>query len=480
MAKEKKLVKSITARDEDFAQWYTDVVREAKLCDYSGVKGCLNYLPNGYAIWENIQNDLDGRFKESGVENVYLPVLIPESLFQKEADHIEGFAPEAAWVTQGGSEPLQEKFCIRPTSETLFCDVWSKTVQSYRDLPKVWNQWCSVLRWEKTTRPFLRSREFLWQEGHTIHATYEEAEERTLMMRDIYYNFIQDDLAIPLITGRKTESEKFAGAQDTYTVEALMHDGQALQSGTSHFFGNSFPDAFNIKYADKNNELHSVYETSWGLSTRIIGAIIMVHGDDDGLVLPPRIAPIQTRVIPIAQHKEGVLDKAREILAALTAAGYKAKLDDSDKAPGWKFAEQEILGIPTRIEIGPKDIENGQVVVVRRDTREKIVVPIDEIATRLSEILETMQKEMFERAKAFRDGRISSATTMEEMGRKFNEKPGFIKAMWCGGAACEDEVKAQVGGMTSRCIPEEQEHLSDVCVCCGKPAKHMVYWGRAY
>lgn len=326
----------------------------------------------------------------------------------------------------------------------------------------------------------MRSREFLWQEGHTIHATYEEAEERTLMMRDIYYNFIQDDLAIPLITGRKTESEKFAGAQDTYTVEALMHDGQALQSGTSHFFGNSFPDAFNIKYADKNNELHSVYETSWGLSTRIIGAIIMVHGDDDGLVLPPRIAPIQTRVIPIAQHKEGVLDKAREILAALTAAGYKAKLDDSDKAPGWKFAEQEILGIPTRIEIGPKDIENGQVVVVRRDTREKIVVPIDEIATRLSEILETMQKEMFERAKAFRDGRISSATTMEEMGRKFNEKPGFIKAMWCGGAACEDEVKAQVGGMTSRCIPEEQEHLSDVCVCCGKPAKHMVYWGRAY
>ena len=385
-----------------------------------------------------------------------------------------------AWVTQGGLEPLQEKFCIRPTSETLFCDVWSKTVQSYRDLPKVWNQWCSVLRWEKTTRPFLRSREFLWQEGHTIHATFEEAEARTLTMRDVYRDFIQEDLAIPLICGRKTESEKFAGAQDTYTVEALMHDVKALQSATSHFFGNAFPDAFDIKYADKNNELHSVYETSWGLSTRIIGAIIMVHGDDSGLVLPPRIAPVQTRVIPIAQHKEGVLEKANELLNALTAAGYKAKLDDSDKAPGWKFSEQEILGIPTRIEIGPKDIENNQVVVVRRDTREKIVVSIDEITTKLSEILETMQKDMFERAKAYRDERISTATTMDEMNQQFNEKLGFINPMWCGEEACEEEIKAQTGGASSRCIPEEQEQLSDVCVCCGKPAKHMVYWGKAY
>ena len=389
MAKEKKLVQSITSRDEDFAQWYTDVVREAKLCDYSGVKGCLNYLPNGYAIWENIQSDLDKRFKDTGVENVYLPVLIPESLLQKEKDHIEGFAPEVAWVTHGGAEPLQERFCIRPTSETLFCDVWSKTVQSYRDLPKVWNQWCSVLRWEKTTRPFLRSREFLWQEGHTIHATYEEAEERTKLMWKVYKDFVEENLAIPVVAGRKTESEKFAGAQDTYTIEALMHDGQALQSATSHFFGNSFPDAFDIKYADKNNELHSVYETSWGLSTRIIGAIIMVHGDDSGLVLPPRIAPVQTRVIPIAQHKEGVLDKANELLDALNKAGYRAKIDDSEKSPGWKFSEQEMLGIPTRIEIGPKDIENGQVVVVRRDTREKIVVAIDEITTKLGEILQT-------------------------------------------------------------------------------------------
>lgn len=480
MAKDKKLVESITSREEDFAQWYTDVVREAKLCDYSGVKGCLNYLPNGYAIWENIQADLDKRFKDTGVENVYLPVLIPETLLQKEADHIEGFAPEVAWVTHGGLERLQERFCIRPTSETLFCDLWSKSVQSYRDLPKVWNQWCSVLRWEKTTRPFLRSREFLWQEGHTIHATYEEAEQRTLIMRDVYRDFIQEDLAIPLITGRKTESEKFAGARDTYTVEALMHDGKALQSATSHFFGNAFPDAFDIKYADKNNELHSVYETSWGLSTRIIGAIIMVHGDDSGLVLPPRIAPIQTRVIPIAQHKEGVLEKANELLGRLSEAGYKAKIDDSDKSPGWKFSEQEMLGIPTRIEIGPKDIEQNQVVVVRRDTREKIIVSLDEITEKLSEILEDIQRDMFDRAKAFLDSHIDAAVTMEEMNRKFQQNRGFIKAMWCGSQECEDEIKAQTLGASSRCIPEDEEQLSDVCICCGKPAKHMVYWGKSY
>ncbi len=480
MAKEKKLVESITARDVDFAQWYTDVVREAKLCDYSGVKGCLNYLPNGYAIWENIQKNLDARFKETGVENVYLPVLIPEALLQKEKDHIEGFAPEVAWVTHGGTEPLQERFCIRPTSETLFCDVWSKTVQSYRDLPKVWNQWCSVLRWEKTTRPFLRSREFLWQEGHTIHATYEEAEERTLQMRDVYKDFVEKDLAIPLVTGKKTPSEKFAGAQDTYTIEALMHDGKALQSGTSHFFGNGFADAYGISYSDKENKLHSVYETSWGLSTRIIGAIIMVHGDDSGLVLPPHIAPVQVRVIPVAQHKEGVLDKANELLAALKAAGYRGAIDDSEKSPGWKFSEQEMLGIPARIEIGPKDIENGQVVVVRRDTREKIVVPMDEVTTKLSEILETIQKDLYTKAKAFLDAHIHVATNMDEMKETAENEIGFIKAMWCGDDACEEMIKDQTGGVTSRCIPEEQEQLSDVCVCCGKPAKHMVYWGKAY
>ena len=479
MAKEKKLVQSITSRDEDFAQWYTDVVREAKLCDYSGVKGCLNYLPNGYAIWENIQSDLDKRFKDTGVENVYLPVLIPESLLQKEKDHIEGFAPEVAWVTHGGAEPLQERFCIRPTSETLFCDVWSKTVQSYRDLPKVWNQWCSVLRWEKTTRPFLRSREFLWQEGHTIHATYEEAEERTKLMWKVYKDFVEENLAIPVVAGRKTESEKFAGAQDTYTIEALMHDGQALQSATSHFFGNSFPDAFDIKYADKNNELHSVYETSWGLSTRIIGAIIMVHGDDSGLVLPPHIAPTQVMVIPIQQRKEGVLDTAQEVQARLGKV-CRAKLDDSDKSPGWKFSEQEMRGIPLRVELGPKDIENNQCVLVRRDTREKVVVSLDEVETKVPELLETIQKDMFERAKAHRDAHITDAHNYEEFCDAVENKPGFIRGMWCGDRACEDKIKEETAA-TSRCMPfNDQEHISDVCVCCGKPAKKLVYWGKAY
>ena len=370
MPKDKKFVESITSRDQDFAQWYTDVVREAKLCDYSSVKGCLNYLPNGYAIWENIQANLDRRFKETGVENVYLPVLIPESLLQKESEHIQGFAPEVAWVTHGGLEKLEERFGIRPTSETLFCDHWQKTVKSYRDLPKIWNQWNSVLRWEKTTRPFLRSREFLWQEGHTLHATAEEAKKRTQLMLDIYYDFVTKDLAIPLIKGQKTESEKFAGAEATYTIEAMMHDGKALQSGTSHYFGSGFPDAFNIKYLDKNNKLHSAYETSWGLSTRIIGAIIMVHGDDSGLVLPPKIAPTQATIIPIAQHKEGVVEKAQELLKRLKIDGIRVKLDDSDKTPGYKFAEQEMLGIPIRIEIGPKDIEKNEVIIVRRDNGE--------------------------------------------------------------------------------------------------------------
>lgn len=480
MAKEKKLVQSITAREEDFAQWYTDVVREAKLCDYSGVKGCLNYLPNGYAIWENIQKNLDARFKATGVENVYLPVLIPESLLQREKDHIEGFAPEVAWVTHGGSEPLQERFCVRPTSETLFCDVWSKTVQSYRDLPKVWNQWCSVFRWEKTTRPFLRSREFLWQEGHTIHATYEEAEQRTLQMWELYRDFVEKDLAIPLVTGRKTPSEKFAGAQDTYTIEALMHDGKALQSGTSHFFGHSFADAFDIKYSDKNNELHSVYETSWGMSTRIMGAIIMVHGDDSGLVLPPRIAPVQTRVIPIAQHKEGVLDAARSLLTDLERAGIRCGIDDSEKSPGWKFSEQEMLGIPTRVEIGPKDIEQGQAVIVRRDTREKIVVSLDQLAQRMKEVLEQIQSDLYIRAKEFLDSHIHVAHDMDEMKKIAQEESGFIKAMWCGDEACEARVKEETGGVTSRCIPQDEEHISDVCVCCGRRATHMLYWGKAY
>ena len=480
MPKEKKLVKSITSRDEDFAQWYTDVVREAKLCDYSSVKGCLNYLPNGYAIWENIQSILDKRFKETGVENVYLPILIPESLLQKESDHIEGFAPEVAWVTHGGLEKLEEKLCIRPTSETLFCDYWQKNVKSYRDLPKIWNQWNSVLRWEKTTRPFLRSREFLWQEGHTLHATAKEAKERTQQMLNIYYDFITKDLAIPLIKGRKTESEKFAGAEATYTIEAMMHDGKALQSGTSHYFGNGFPDAFNIKYLDKDNKLHSAYETSWGLSTRIIGAIIMVHGDNSGLILPPKIAPTQTMIIPIAQHKEGILEKANDLLTKLKKEEIRVKLDDSDKTPGYKFAEQEMLGIPTRIELGPKDIEKNQAVIVRRDTNEKIIVSLNEINKKLTEILETIQHDMYQKAEKFLNSHIQTATTIQEMIEKCNNEKGFIKAMWCGNEECEDKIKALTGGAGSRCIPFDKEKLSEKCICCGKDAKHMVIWGKSY
>ena len=369
---------------------------------------------------------------------------------------------------------------MHPSDIGEFCDLWARTVQSYRDLPKVWNQWCSVLRWEKTTRPFLRSREFLWQEGHTIHATYEEAEQRTLTMLRVYQELIRDSLAIPFVSGPKTESEKFAGAQDTYTVEALMHDGKALQSATSHSFGNAFPDAFDIKYLDKNNELHSVYETSWGLSTRSIGALIMVHGDDDGLVLPPHLAPVECRVIPIAQHKEGVLDKANELFAELKKAGYRVKIDDSEKSPGWKFSEQEMLGIPTRIEIGPKDIEKNQVVVVRRDNREKIVVSMDEIAVKLREIIETIQSDMYDRAKDFLDTHIYTATSLDEMKEEFTKKRGFVKACWCGDPECEGEVKYVTGGAATRCLIEDEEFVSDKCIWCGKPAKHMAYWGKSY
>ncbi|MCI6867185.1 MAG: proline--tRNA ligase [Lachnospiraceae bacterium] len=479
MAKEKKLVEAITSMEEDFAQWYTDVVKKAELIDYTSVKGCMVIKPAGYAIWENIQHELDRRFKETGVENVYLPMFIPESLLQKEKDHVEGFAPEVAWVTHGGLEPLQERLCVRPTSETLFCDFYANDIHSYRDLPKVYNQWCSVVRWEKTTRPFLRSREFLWQEGHTAHATAEEAEERTIQMLNVYANFCEEVLAIPVIKGRKTDKEKFAGAEATYTIESLMHDGKALQSGTSHNFGDGFAKAFGIQFADKDNTLKYVHQTSWGMTTRMIGAIIMVHGDNSGLVLPPRIAPTQVMVIPIRQQQEGVLEKANEVKAALAAAGLRVKLDDSEKSPGWKFSEQEMRGIPVRIELGPKDIEAGQAVIVRRDTREKIVLAIAELPQKVAEILEAMQGDMLERARTHRDSHTYVATTKEEFIDIANNKPGFIKAMWCGNQECEDAIKEELG-VTSRCMPFEQEHLSDTCVCCGKPAKTMVYWGKAY
>ena len=479
MAKEKKLVEEITSMDVDFAQWYTDVVKKAELTDYTSVKGCMVIKPAGYAIWENIQKELDARFKATGVENVYLPMLIPESLLQKEKDHVEGFAPEVAWVTHGGLEPLQERMCIRPTSETLFCDFYSKEIQSYRDLPKVYNQWCSVMRWEKTTRPFLRSREFLWQEGHTAHATAEEAEARTQQMLNVYADFCEEVLAMPVIRGRKTDKEKFAGAEATYTIEALMHDGKALQSGTSHNFGDGFAKAFGIQYTAKDNTLQYVHQTSWGMTTRLIGAIIMVHGDNSGLVLPPRIAPTQVMVIPIAQHKEGVLDKAYELKSALLDAGFKVKVDDSDKSPGWKFSEQEMKGIPVRIEIGPKDIEANQAIIVRRDTREKIVAAIPELAAKVGEVLTTMQSDMLERARKHRDSHTYDATTYEEFVKTINEKPGFVRAMWCGDQACEDKIKEDTTA-TSRCMPFKQDHIADTCVCCGKPAKALVYWGKAY
>ena len=478
MANEKKLVEAITSMDEDFAQWYTDVVKKAELTDYSSVRGCMILRPAGYAIWENIQKELDRRFKEIGVENVYMPLFIPESLLQKEKDHVEGFAPEVAWVTQGGLDPLPERLCVRPTSETLFCDLYSNIIHSYRDLPKVYNQWCSVVRWEKTTRPFLRSMEFLWQEGHTAHATAEEAEERTIQMLNVYADFCEQVLAIPMIKGRKTDKEKFAGAEATYTIEALMHDGKALQSGTSHNFGDGFAKAFGVQYTDANNKLQYVHQTSWGMSTRIIGAIIMVHGDDSGLVLPPRIAPTQVMIIPINQKKEGVLEKAQEIKAALSEK-FTVKLDDSNKNPGWKFSEQEMRGIPVRIEIGPKDIEAGQAVIVRRDNREKTVVSLDNITEAVGEILEKMQADMLAKATAHRDANTHEAHNWEEFTDILTRKQRFIKAMWCGDRACEEAIKDETGA-TTRCMPFEQEHLSDVCVHCGKPAKTMVYFGKAY
>ena len=479
MADDKKMVEAITSMQEDFAQWYTDIVLKAELVDYSSVKGCLVIKPAGYAIWELIQKKLDERFKETGVENVYMPMFIPESLLEKEKDHVEGFAPEVAWVTQGGLEPLQEKLCVRPTSETLFCDLYANIVHSYRDLPKVYNQWCSVVRWEKTTRPFLRSREFLWQEGHTAHATAEEAEERTKQMLNLYAQFCEEVLAIPMVKGRKTDKEKFAGAEATYTIEALMHDGKALQSGTSHNFGDGFARAFNIQYTDKDNKLSYVYQTSWGMTTRLIGAVIMVHGDDSGLKLPPKVAPFQTVIIPIMQNKPGVLDKANEIAAALKAKGIRVKVDDTDKRPGFKFSEQEMRGFPTRIEIGPKDIEAGTCIIARRDTGEKITVALSDIEAKLPELLEDIQKNMLETARKHRDAHTYSATTYEEFVDTINNKPGFVKAMWCMDEACENKIKEDTTA-TSRCMPFEQEKISDVCVCCGKPAKTLVYWGKAY
>ena len=480
MAKETKLVEQITPMDEDFAQWYTDICKKAELVEYTSVKGCMVIRPYGYAIWEHIQRILDGMFKATGHENVCMPMFIPESLLQKEKDHVEGFAPEVAWVTHGGSEKLEDRLCVRPTSETLFCEHYSNIIHSYRDLPKLYNQWVSVVRWEKTTRPFLRSREFLWQEGHTIHATAEEAVEETERMLNVYAEFCENALAMPVVKGKKTESDKFAGAVSTYAIEALMHDGKALQAGTSHYFGDGFAKAFGIEYTDKENKRVNPHQTSWGVTTRLIGAVIMTHGDNSGLVLPPAIAPIQAVIIPIAQHKEGVLEKANELKTRLENCGCRVKLDDSENSPGWKFAEYEMKGVPVRVEIGPKDIEAGQCVVATRHNGEKTIVPLDKLEETVARKLEEVRDGLYQKALENREKRTYSCVTMDEIVKVLEENgDGFVKAMWCGEEACEDIVKEKTG-VGSRCIPFEQENLSDTCVCCGKPAKCMVYWGKAY
>ncbi len=479
MADTKKMVEQITSMDEDFAQWYTDIVKKADLIDYSSVKGCMIIRPYGYAIWENIQRILDSRFKETGVENVYMPMFIPESLLKKEKDHVEGFAPEVAWVTMGGSERLTERLCVRPTSETLFCEHYANIIHSYRDLPKNYNQWCSVVRWEKTTRPFLRSREFLWQEGHTMHRTAEEAEARTIQMLNVYADFFEGDLGMPVIRGQKTDKEKFAGALATYTVEALMHDGKALQGGTSHNFGDGFAKAFDIQFLDSDNQLKHPHQTSWGVSTRIIGGIIMTHGDNNGLVLPPAVAPIQVVIIPIQQYKDGVLDCANKLADTLKAAGIRVKVDDSDQSPGWKFSEYEMKGVPLRIEVGPRDIAEGKCVMVRRDNREKSFIMQDDIVESVKGGLEALRSALYEKALKNREERTWSAHTMDELIEIADTKSGYIKAMWCGDLECELKLK-ETADVTSRCMPFGIETIGDTCVCCGRAAKKLVYWGKAY
>lgn len=474
----KKFVEKVTAMEDDFGQWYTDVVKQAELVDYGSVRGTMIIKPYGFAIWENMRDEFDRQIKATGHTNVSFPLLIPESLLQKEKDHIEGFAPEVAWVTHAGEEKLAERLCIRPTSEVLFCEYYSNNIHSYRDLPMLYNQWSNVVRWEKTTRPFLRSLEFHWQEGHTAHATHEEAAEETDKMLNVYADVLENYLAIPVLKGRKTESEKFAGAEYTLTVESLMHDGRALQAGTSHHFGTGFAEVFDIKYLDKSGEEQYVHQTSWGVTTRLIGALIMVHGDNRGLVIPPRIAPTQALIVPIAQHKEGVLDKAYDLRDQLQDI-VRVDIDASDNMPGWKFNESEMKGYPVRIEIGPRDIENEQVVLVRRDTGEKEFVKLHELEDRLPKLLEEIQQNLFDQAFDHRESMTHTVTSMDEFKQTIDEKSGFVKAMWCGELECEESIQEETGA-TSRCIPFEQEKVADQCVCCGKDAKEMVFWARAY
>lgn len=475
----RKMVDDITSMDEDFAKWYTDIVKKAELVGYTSIKGCLVIRPYGYAIWENMQRILDGMFKATGHENVCMPMFIPESLLNKEKDHVEGFAPEVAWVTHGGSEKLEERLCVRPTSETLFCEHYSNIIHSYRDLPKLYNQWVSVVRWEKTTRPFLRSREFLWQEGHTIHETAAQAIEETEKMLGVYAEFCETALAMPVVKGKKTESDKFAGAESTYAIEALMHDGKALQAGTSHYFGDGFARAFDITFSDRGNKKSYPHQTSWGVSTRLIGGIIMTHGDDNGLALPPAVAPIQAVIIPIAAHKGGVMETALKLKAELEST-VRVALDDSDNSPGWKFAQYEMKGVPVRIELGPRDIENGECVIVTRHNREKTVVKLSDIVQAVEQKLREVHDGLYKKALENRNRRTYDCKTTDEMIDAMRENgDGFIRAMWCGSEECENAVKEKTGA-GSRCIPFEQVNISDRCVCCQKPAKTMVLWGKAY
>ena len=478
MAKEKK-VEQITDMEVDFVQWYTDICRKAELVEYASVKGFTILRPYGYAIWENIQSIMDAEFKKTGHENVAMPVLIPESLLKKEGELVAGFAPEVACVTMGGSEKLEERLAFRPTSETMFCDHWSRVLQTYRELPMLYNQWCSVIRWEKTTRPFLRSREFWWQEGHTIHETAEEAQHETEQQLRCYADFFENVLAIPVVPGQKTEKEKFAGAEATYTVECLMKDHKALQGATSHYFGDKFSRAYNVTFTGRGNKLQYPFQTSWGSTTRMIGAVIMAHGDNNGLVLPPKIAPIQVIVLPVAMHKAGVLEKAEELKARLLKAGVRVKLDDSDNSMGWKCAQYEMKGVPVRVEIGPRDIEAGQCVLVRRNDGEKTVVSLENLESAVAEQLELVQKGMFDKAKRNLDEHIFEAHSLDEAKQLQQTHGGFIKTMWCGELDCEMKMKEEAG-MSSRCMPLEQEHLSDVCPICGREAKKMIYWGVAY
>ncbi len=480
MAQDKRQVDAITARDTDFGQWFTDVCKKAELIDYSSIKGMFIYRPYGYAIWENIQHEMDRQFKATGHENVMMPMLIPESLLQKEKDHVEGFAPECAWVTYGGNEKLEERYCIRPTSETLFCEHFKTIIHSHRDLPKKYNQWCSVLRWEKSSRPFLRHREFLWQEGHTMHATEKEAREETTLMLNIYADFCENFLAMPVTRGRKTDKEKFNGAEETYTVECMMHDKKALQAGTSHYFGDGFARAFDIAFTGSDNQLHFPHQTSWGVSTRLIGGIIMTHGDDNGLVLPPRVAPVQAIVLPIAQHKSGVEDAAKGLLTRLQEAGIRARIDLSDKAPGWKYAEYEMRGVPLRVEIGPKDMEKDQCCIARRDTGEKLFVPLNELEDTVKRLLDEIHDNMFAMAKKNLDDNTFAAETWEEVRELIGKNNGgFVHTKWCGELDCEIAMKDKVG-VSSRCMPLNQSGTTGKCPVCGRDCTTDIIWGVAY